>query len=41
MNFEKIKRYFDMGFWNETMVNSAVLKGVITEEQAAAIINKL
>lgn len=31
--FEKIKRYYDEGFWNETRVRNAVIKGAITEAE--------
>lgn len=30
--YEKIKVYYQMGFWTENMVRNAVKKGVITEE---------
>lgn len=33
MNFETIKKNFDRGLWNVTMVKMAVRKGVITKEQ--------
>lgn len=32
-NYEKVLRYYRMGFWNETRVRNAVLKGWITEEE--------
>ena len=35
--YEKIKRYYDDGFWNITRVKNAVIKGVITEEEFAEI----
>lgn len=31
--FEKVKRYYDSGLWNKTMVRNAVVKGWITPEQ--------
>lgn len=31
--YEKIKRYYDNGFWNIARVRNAVIKGVITEEE--------
>ena len=33
MNFETIKKNYDRGLWNITMVKMAVRKGVITKEQ--------
>lgn len=32
-DFDKIKRYYDMGLWNTKMVENAVKKGKITEEE--------
>ena len=32
-NYNKIKRYYDKGFWNIEMVKNAVVKGWITEEE--------
>ena len=31
--FEKIKMYYDMGFWDIERVKNAVIKGRITAEQ--------
>lgn len=31
--FEKVKKYYDEGFWNDIRVRNAVLKGWITEEE--------
>lgn len=31
--FEKIKKFYDLGLWTESMVRNAVVKGVITEEE--------
>ena len=31
--FNKVKRYYDQGLWNITMVRNAVVKGWITEEE--------
>ena len=31
--FEKVKRYFESGMWNKTMVRNAVVKGWITAEE--------
>lgn len=36
--FEKIKKWYKQGLWNEKWVNNAVTKGVLTEEQAAEIL---
>ena len=36
--FEKIKAYYQMGFWTKKMVKNAVKKGVITEEEAEEIL---
>lgn len=36
--FEKIKKWYTQGLWTAEMVRNAVLKGVITEEQATEII---
>lgn len=37
MTFEMIKKNFDRGLWNESMVRVAVVKGVITEVQFTEI----
>lgn len=37
--FEKIKKWYCMGLWTAEQVEKAVEKGVITEEQAAVILN--
>ena len=31
--YEKVKRYYNSGLWNKTMVRNAVVKGWITPEQ--------
>lgn len=31
--FEKVKRYYDSGLWNKTMVRNAVVKQWITAEE--------
>ena len=31
--FDKVKRYYDAGLWNRTMVRNAVIKGWITAEE--------
>lgn len=36
--FEKIKKWYYMGLWTEEQVHKAVEKGVITEKQAAEIL---
>ena len=33
MNYETIKRNYDKGLWNKSMVRMAVKKGIITKEQ--------
>ena len=38
--FEKIKRWYNQGLWNEKMVHDALDKGVITEEQYNKILSK-
>lgn len=40
MTFDMIKRNYDRGLWNETMVRMAVRKGVITAEQFKEITGK-
>ena len=37
MWFDKIKRYYDSGVWNKTMVRNAVVKGKITKEEYETI----
>lgn len=36
--FERIKKWYKQGLWTVEMVQNAVAKGVITEDQAAEII---
>ena len=38
--FEKIKKYYDSGIWNEQRVREAVAKNVITAEEFKAITGK-
>lgn len=38
--YEKIKKWYEMGLWTIEMVNKAVKKGVITEEQAEEILKE-
>lgn len=32
-NYNKVKTYYEEGFWNESKVRNAVVKGWITEEE--------
>ena len=34
----KIGRWYAMGLWNESMVNIAVEKGILSEEEASQIL---
>ena len=36
--YEKIKSYYDTGFWNEIRVRNMVIKGFITKEEYETII---
>ena len=38
--FEKIKKWYMMGLWKDSMVKDAVSKGVLTQEEANEIIKK-
>lgn len=38
LTFEKIKEYFECGYWTKEMVNKAAEKGVISTGQAEEII---
>lgn len=38
--FEKIKKWYKQGLWDEAKVQNAVDKGVITAEQAAEILEQ-
>lgn len=38
--FEKIKKWYKMGLWTDVMVQNAVVKGVITEDEAKDILSK-
>lgn len=38
--FDKIKKYYDEGLWNETRVRNMVLKGIITKEEYEEIIGE-
>lgn len=35
--FEKVKKYYEEGLWNETQVRNAVVKSWITAEEFALI----
>lgn len=35
---EKIERWYHMGLWTEEMVRNAVAKGIISEAEAAEIL---
>lgn len=37
--FEKIKKWYKMGLWTDIMVQNAVIKCVITEDEAVEILN--
>ena len=36
--FEKIKRWHKQGLWTAAMVQNAVVKGILTAEEAAEIL---
>ena len=36
--FEKIKKWYKQGLWTRNMVNNAVSKGILTEEQVEEIL---
>lgn len=38
--FEKIKKWYKQSLWTEKMVQNAVAKGVITEDNAMEILNR-
>lgn len=40
MRFERVKYYYEAGFWNVQMVKTAVKKGVISKEQFFEITGK-
>ena len=37
---DKIAKWYRQGLWTEEMVHNAVDKGIITEEEAAEILNQ-
>lgn len=38
--FEKIKKWYIMGLWTETMVQNAVKKSILTTEEAEEILKE-
>lgn len=40
MNYQTIKKNYERGLWNLTMVKMAVRKGIITKEQFEEITGK-
>lgn len=38
--YEKVKRYYETGLWDEKRVRDAVVKGWITEEEAKEILGE-
>lgn len=38
--YEKIKKWYKQGLWTEAMVQNAVAKGKLTEEEANDILGK-
>lgn len=38
--YEKIKKYYNTGFWSEERVRNMVTKGIITEEEYKDIVGK-
>lgn len=38
--YEKVKKYYETGLWNKTMVNNAVTKYWITEEEYEQIVGE-
>lgn len=39
--FEKIKKWYKQGLWTELMIQNAVEKGVISEEQYKEIVSEV
>lgn len=37
---EKIKKWYNQGLWTEEMVQNAVLKNILTQDEANKILNK-
>ena len=38
--FEKIKKWYKQGLWTEAMIQNAVAKGILTEDESAEILNQ-
>lgn len=38
--YEKIKKWYKQGLWTEEMVQDAVNKGILTEDEAAEILKE-
>ena len=38
--FEKIKKWYKQGLWNENMVHNALEKGILNEEQVCEILKE-
>lgn len=38
--FEKIKKWYKQGLWTEKMVNNALIKGILTEDQVQEILSQ-
>ncbi len=38
--YNKVKKYYDSGFWNVEMVRNAVTKGWITKAEFEMIVNE-
>ena len=38
--YDRIKKWYTQGLWTDEMVRHAVSKGVITEEEAAQILDE-
>ena len=36
--YDRIKRFYNLGLWTEAMVNNAVVKNVITQDEANEIL---
>ena len=38
--YDKIKKWYRQGLWNETMVRNAFNKGILTEDQVTEILSQ-
>ena len=38
--FQKIKKWYELGLWNEAMVRQAVEKGILTPEELTEILGE-